>query len=250
MCADLRKDWSSRCAALIPKLIVRTKEPWLAPCHMRARTNEKPRSAAVNHGQRKTRADDTSQVRRAATLAAWAASWLWEHGAMVWALAMIVVLAIGLPIGAWSYTRLRPPPAPSKLGTAYDPIDRWLLRQHGLPPIDRERVRNAVFNGRHVRDPELAPAAHDLAARVLAGKFRMVRVSRALTWFDMITALGFITAGIALLIIGPGAGGRALGALCLLDSAIFSFASVIRLRQSKKLQLNVATALELNQDRN
>ncbi len=169
---------------------------------------------------------------------------------MAWALAMIVVLAIGLPIGAWSYNRVRPPPAPSRLGTAYDPIDRWLLQQHGLPPIDRERVRNAVFNGRHVRDPELAPVAHDLAARVLAGKFRMLRVSRAFIWFDVIMALGFITAGIALLIIGPGAGGRALGVFCLLDSAIFSFASVMRLRQSKKVQVNVATALELNQGRN
>ena len=250
MCADLRKDWSGRCAALIPELIVRTKDPWLTPCHMRARTSGKPRSAAVNHGQRKTRADDTSQVRRAATLAACAASWLWEHEAMAWALAMIVVLAIGVPIVAWSYTRLRPPPAPSKLGTAYDPIDGWLFQQHGLPPIDRERVRNAVFNGRQVRDPELAPAAHDLAARVLVGKFRMLRMSRALTWFNMIMAMGFVTAGIALLIIGPGAGGRALGVLCLLDSAIFSFASVIRIRQSKLLQLNVATALELNQRRN
>jgi len=37
---------------------------------------------------------------------------------MVWALAVIVLLSVGVPAGAWSYTRLRPPPPPAGSGQA------------------------------------------------------------------------------------------------------------------------------------
>src|SRR5215510_6652438 len=105
---------------------------------------------------------------------------------MLWAPAVIVALGIALPIGAWAYTRLRPPPPPDRLGTAYDPIDKWLLRQHNLAPADRERVRHAVFNGRRVGDPDLAPAASDLAEKVLAGKFMRLRLSYAAVWINVV----------------------------------------------------------------
>ena len=63
---------------------------------------------------------------------------------MALALGVIVILAIGVPIGAWGLTRLRPPPAVTSLGAGYDSIDKWLLKKHSLPPLERERVRAAV----------------------------------------------------------------------------------------------------------
>jgi hypothetical protein len=119
---------------------------------------------------------------------------------MAWALAAIMILSVGVPIGAWSYTRLRPPPPVSRLGTGYDPIDKWLLQRHSLPPLDRERVRTAVFQGRQVDDPTLAPAAHDLAVKVLTGGFRVLRLSPVLGWANMFMAVGFAAAGLVLLI--------------------------------------------------
>jgi hypothetical protein len=89
---------------------------------------------------------------------------------MVLALAVIVTLGVGAPIAAWSWTRLRPPPAPSRLGTGYDPIDRWLLRRHSLAPIDRELVRAAVFEGRQVATRNWHSQRTILLTRCLAGK--------------------------------------------------------------------------------
>lgn len=134
---------------------------------------------------------------------------------MAWALAAIVILGVGVPISAWSYTRLRPPPPVSRLGTAYDPIDKWLLQRHSLPPLDRERVRTAVLQGNQVDDPALAPAAHDLAATVLAGGFKVLRLSPVLGWVNMVMAVGLAVTGIVVLVASHQAGGLALGVLAL-----------------------------------
>jgi len=167
---------------------------------------------------------------------------------MVWALAVIAVLGVGVPVGAWSYTRLRPLPPVSRLGTGYDPIDRWLLEHHGLPPLDRERVRVAVFQGRQVDDPALAPAAYDLAAKVLTGGFRVLRLSPLLEWANMFMAIGFAATGIGLLITSRHADGVALGILALFDGSMFTFAGVMQIRQAKRIQHNATMARQLNQD--
>ena len=166
---------------------------------------------------------------------------------MAWALAVIVALGIGVPIAAWSYTRLRPPPPPSRLGTAYDPVDKWLLRQHTLTPVDRDRVRDAVFNGRQVGDPDLAPAARDLAEKVLAGKFRRLRQSYATVWINVVMATCFLAMGIISLITGSTLE-RAVGAVFVLDSAAVAIVTVMPRREPKKVLFNVAKALQLNQD--
>src|SRR6266568_7411379 len=59
---------------------------------------------------------------------------------MGWALAAIVILGVGVPIAAWSYTRLHSPPPVTPLGTGYDQIDKWLLEQHRLAAA-RPRAR-------------------------------------------------------------------------------------------------------------
>jgi hypothetical protein len=167
---------------------------------------------------------------------------------MVLALAVIVTLGVGVPIAAWSWTRLRPPPAPSRLGTGYDPIDRWLLRRHSLAPIDRERVRAAVFEGRQVGDTKLALAAHELAGKVLSREIGGGQVPAALRWINALAAVTFAVVGVGLLAAGR-SGMQPLGALGLVDSAMFTFVSVISTRQSKRVRHRVEEALQLNQDR-
>lgn len=79
---------------------------------------------------------------------------------MAWALALVVAIGAGLPVAAWSISRRLPPPNPARRpGRGYDAIDRWLADRHQLAWRDRSRVRTAVFQGRQVEEPHLAPAA-------------------------------------------------------------------------------------------
>lgn len=167
---------------------------------------------------------------------------------MALALAVIVTLGVGVPIAAWGWTRLRSPPAPNSLGTGYDPIDRWLLRQHNLAPTDRERVRGAVFEGRQVGDSRLAPAAHDLADKVLNGKIGGAQIPAVLRYLNVLAAVVFAVVGIGLIAFSRSTDMQSLGALGLVDSAMFTFVSVVSSRQPTRLRQRVETALELNQD--
>jgi hypothetical protein len=115
---------------------------------------------------------------------------------MGWALVAIVILGVGVPIAAWAFTRRHPPAAPNRLGTAYDQIDKWLLKQHRLAPLDRERVRKVVAQGRQPDDPALAAAAHDLASKVLAGRLGRLWLARILGAANMIMGAAFIGWGI------------------------------------------------------
>src|SRR5258708_12320296 len=85
---------------------------------------------------------------------------------MVWALALVVVIGVGLPMIAWFIARRLPPPrrVVGRLGVGYDGIDRWLLDRYHLAPQDRWRVRKAVFSGRRISDPRPPPPPHTLPA--------------------------------------------------------------------------------------
>jgi len=137
-----------------------------------------------------------------------------------------VILSVGVPVAAWGHTRLRPPPPVSPLGTGYDQIDKWLLDRHKLPPVSRERVRKAVGGGRRVDNPALAAAARDLAAQILAGKFRVLRLVPVLGWFNMMMAIGFAALGIVLIATSHHPAGFAFGILDLFDCALFTFVGV------------------------
>ncbi len=80
---------------------------------------------------------------------------------MWWALAFVVILGVGLPVAAWWHSRRHPPPPVTRLGTGYDRIDKWLLRHYQLAPLDRDRVRTAVFHAvrwttRHWHAPRIS----------------------------------------------------------------------------------------------
>lgn len=100
---------------------------------------------------------------------------------MVWALAIIVVIGVGLPFAAWRLGRrvdMGRQPSAHGLGPPADAVDKWLIEQHQLPAPQRWQVRDAVLYGQTVRDPALRHPAHDLAACVLRGELRLGRASR------------------------------------------------------------------------
>jgi hypothetical protein len=170
----------------------------------------------------------------------------WDHEAVAVALAVIVVLGVGLPVAAWAYTRFRPLPAASSLGTPYDPIDKWLLRQYSLPPADRDRVRTAVFGGRKVGDPDLAPAARGLAHRLLTGRF--AGTAYLMVGFNVVMGSATAGAGIASFLTDR-QGGRAMGTALIVGGASLALLTVLPLRQTRKMRLTIAAALQANEDR-
>jgi hypothetical protein len=172
----------------------------------------------------------------------------YEQLVMAWALALVVVIGVGLPMAAWSITRRLPPSrrAANRLGAGYDSIDRWLRDQYQLPPHERWRVREAVFEGRQVSDAALVQATHGLAAWVLAGGFRTLRLSPALGWVNAVIAIGFTVTGIVLLVTSRHTEGLALGILGLVNCGLFMFAGVGWALSAKQVRHNATQALWLN----
>lgn len=130
---------------------------------------------------------------------------------MAWALVLVVAIGVGLPVAAWLITRRLPPPSTAgRAGRGHDAIDRWLADRYQLAWRDRSRVRTAVFRGRPVGEPYLAPAAHGLAAQVLAGRFRVLRWSRRLGWAELGLGVTWViwlstsrgSEGVVLLVVG------------------------------------------------
>jgi hypothetical protein len=99
---------------------------------------------------------------------------------MAWALAVILVLGVGLPFAAWQLSRhLESRRRPSEgLGPATDQVDKWLIEQHHLHAVQRWQVRRAVTYGLAVRDPALRLATRDLAGCVLHGDLKLGRGRR------------------------------------------------------------------------
>ena len=132
------------------------------------------------------------------------------------------------------------------MGMGYDPIDKWLLQQYSLPPIDREQVRTAVFQGRQVDNPALAPAAHDLAAKVLGGEFRVLRMSTGMQWANVIAAVALAGAGMRLLVTSRLWDWQAaLGILGLSGWSMLTFVNGMQARRNKRIHQNAAVAMQL-----
>jgi hypothetical protein len=112
-----------------------------------------------------------------------------------------------------------------------------------LPPHDRSRVRKAVFQGQQVSNAALAHAAYGLAAQMLAGGFKVQRVTQVVSWANLMMAICFAGMGIFLL-----TDGMTLGILALACSGPYMFVGVERaLRAPRRIQRNAARALQLNQ---
>jgi hypothetical protein len=167
---------------------------------------------------------------------------------MIWALVLVVVIGIGLPVGAWAVTLRLPPPRPvSRLGVGYDRTDKWLLTRYQLPPHDRWRVREAVLGGRRVNDAGLEHAAHGLAADLLARTPWTVRVLDVERWAMPLLAAGLACWGIVLLTTRRPSEGLAQGVNSLIYSGLSVLVAILARRGSRQFRQNVTKARELNQ---
>ena len=163
---------------------------------------------------------------------------------MAWALAFIVILGVGLPVAAWWYSGRHLSSQVTRLGTGYDRIDKWLLKEYQLAPVDRERVRKAVFQGRQADDPALARAAHHLASEVLRGKLGGLRLVRVNAAMSLVFPVGLAALGIGGLVISH----DPLYALAIVCSALFTVPAVMYIHLLPQARRQVGRALELNED--
>lgn len=167
---------------------------------------------------------------------------------MLWALALVVVIAIGLPMAAWLITRRLPPPRPLGSYGGHDAIDKWLRDEYRLAPKECQQVRDAVFKGGQVSEPALVPVTRDLAAQVLANRFRVLRLSQLLAWVNVGVAGGLAGGGTFVLVTGSATKWQALGVFWLIDSGVLLVAGAAGgLLGPKRLRRNAQKALELSQ---
>lgn len=117
---------------------------------------------------------------------------------MAWALILVAVIATGLPVAAWLFSRNleKSPPKPiGGLGPPTDAVDRWLIESHRLPAVQRWQVRQAVLFGHMLNDPALKEATHDLAGRALRGDVKLGRGLHLLSWVVVAEAAAMIAIG-------------------------------------------------------
>ena len=117
---------------------------------------------------------------------------------MAWALAVIFLLGVGLPIAAWRFGgRLESRPQPvGRVGPPTDQVEKWLLDQHHLPALQRRQVRDAVIYGRLVRDPTLKQATRDLAGTALRGELKLGGSIRIASYIMLANGVGVIAIGV------------------------------------------------------
>jgi hypothetical protein len=151
---------------------------------------------------------------------------------VVWAVAFVVVLGVGVPAAGWWFTRKPRPLDTTDRG--YDEIDRWLADRFGLGWRDRSRVREAVLAGRAVSGPALEAAVRGLAAQVVAGRFRMLRVARKLGWLHLAVGPAYAVFGVVVLIVTHQDGERVLGVLGVLNGGLLSLTGVYYTFQNPK----------------
>jgi hypothetical protein len=118
-----------------------------------------------------------------------------------------------------------------------------------LPGSTARACARRCFGGRPVEEPQLAPAAHGLAAQVLAGGFRVLRWSRMLGWADLGLGIGLGATGVAWLITHGHPEGVLLPALGVVNAGLLLFAGSWRTwREPRQIRRNAAQALRFHRD--
>ena len=135
---------------------------------------------------------------------------------MAWALGIIGVIGIGVPVAAWLIARrlgMRRQASISGLGPPADAVDNWLIEKYRLPALQRWQVRDAILYRHEMADPALRSAAHDLAECVLRGDLRLGRGLRVGGAVMMTEGAGLTILGIVMV---AAAGGLAVDAAALI----------------------------------
>jgi len=161
-----------------------------------------------------------------------------------WALGVVVVIAVGLPLTIGLSTRGlgRRPMRPLRPG--YGKTGRWLHERYGLDWRTCVRVEQSVMRGERVDDPALENPAHELAALIVSGRAPDQRLIRILGYGSMALGVGALIFVIVLL----GLGHHIREAPALIPYGLFlTFHSWFMLiRGQRRQRQRAARALELN----
>lgn len=157
---------------------------------------------------------------------------------VVWAVAVIVVLAAGVPAALWLRARtMKPPHEPyGSPIQRLNRVDNWLYRHYQLGLTDRSRVSQAVIEGRELTEPQLREAATGLADAMLAGQ--VGTVTRKKTWILAGTVLCMMAAAIVAAIV--------TGRYAMLDAVCWLPLLFVAVKLSKRTRERVARARQLN----
>lgn len=116
---------------------------------------------------------------------------------MAWVWAVIVAIAVGLPVAAWWLGRNLKPPRQRAGRPGFGPIDHWLRERYGLGALDRWQVEDAIYGDvRKLADPRLREAARGAASELLSGRLKAPWLIRWGGWLIMGIGLAVTTFGI------------------------------------------------------
>jgi hypothetical protein len=123
-----------------------------------------------------------------------------------WALGVVVVIAVGLPLTIGLATRgmASQPPRPFRPG--YGKTGQWLHEQYGLDWRDCVRIERAVTRGQQVEDSALEDAAHGLATLIVSGRAPGQRLRQTVGYGGVALGLGCLIFAIVAVCLGYHAG--------------------------------------------
>ena len=159
-------------------------------------------------------------------------AWLW---------AVIVAIALGLPVVAWLLSRnLKPPRMGGGGQPGFGHIDRWLSEHYELSALDRLRVEEAIFrDARKLREPRLREAARGVAEELLSGRLRLPWQMRWGGWWLMGIGLAIITLALIGRFITHSMG--ELGVLYVADGVpVLGLGVLLALWSPKQMRRNLA----------
>ena len=121
---------------------------------------------------------------------------------MWWALGVLAVVAVGLPLTVGLATRGMADRPPKPLRPGYGKTGQWLHERYGLDWRACVRIQQAVARGERVRNPALEDAAHELAALTVRGQAPEQRLLRKVGCGAMALGAAILITGIVVIIIG------------------------------------------------
>jgi hypothetical protein len=164
--------------------------------------------------------------------------------AVWWALGVVAVIAVGLPLTIGLATRGMANRPPRPLRPGYGKTGRWLHERYDLDWRTCVRIQQAVGRGERVDDPALEDPAHGLAALIVSGRAPDQRLIRILGYGSVALGVGCLM----LVIVALGLGDHIREAPALIPYALFlTFHSWFMLiRGQRRQRQRAARALELN----
>jgi hypothetical protein len=122
--------------------------------------------------------------------------------AVWWALGVLVLVAVGLPLTIGLATRGMADRPPKPLRPGFGKTGQWLHERYGLDWRACVRIQQAVARGERVGDPALEDPAHGLAALTVSGRAPGQRLLRIVGYIGMTAGAAVLVGGIVMVVFG------------------------------------------------